>query len=137
MDSSRIDSGQGARVVSIEGKERRVCQRRRCWGTTWINFLPEQIRQVAYLIDLGLGGCCIESDTAMPAAPHMCVEVHLNVDGFTLQLAGVIRHVEKNTRAGIEFTDMSLRKVEQIHRLMAALIEAEKIRLAGVEELGG
>ena len=92
---------------------------------------------LCYLVDLSLGGCLVDADEAIPACVNACVEVLLQVDQLTLRLAGVIRHMEKKTRAGIGFTDLSLRKAEQIHHLLGILIEEEKQRLAGVRELGG
>jgi hypothetical protein len=137
MDFIQKDSAQGSPAEGSAGAEHRVNPRSHCWGTAWINILPDGIKVMSYLIDLGLGGCLIETDSAIPAMIDTSVEVLLNVADFKLRLAGVIRHMDGETKAGIEFTDLSLRKVEQIHALMAALIQAEKERLAGVKELGG
>lgn len=121
-----------------EGRERRTCPRSSCWGSTWVNILPEGIKVVGYLRNLSVKGCYIETDDAIPSRSGGRVEVLLQLGGFTLRLAGVIRHVEENNaRTGIEFTDVSPRKAEQIRRLMETLVEAEKVRLAGVKELGG
>jgi hypothetical protein len=119
------------------GKDRRASRRFRFWGIAGINILPDGPMVLCYLLDLGLGGCSVDADEAIPARVNGSVEVLLRVDQLTLRLAGVIRHMEKKTRAGIGFTDLSLRKVEQIHHLMGMLIEEEKQRLAGVKELGG
>jgi hypothetical protein len=135
MDSTQTKAAEqdGRRT----GKERRADPRFHCWGTVGIRVLPDGATFMGYLLDLGLGGFYVESDKAIPAAPAALVEVLLHLDGFSLRLAGVVRHMEENTRAGIAFTDLSLRKVEQIHKLTAAIIAAENERLAGVEKLGG
>ena len=119
------------------GPDRRADSRFSSWGTAGINILPDGPLVLCYLVDLGLGGCSVDADEAIPACVNACVEVLLQVDQLTLRLAGVIRHMEKKTRAGIGFTDLSLRKVEQVHHLLGILIDEEKQRLAGVKELGG
>jgi hypothetical protein len=137
MDITGTGSGQEAVEARSEVKERRIAPRARCWGTAAINILPDGIMVIGYLIDLGLGGCYIEADDAIPVHVDTRVDVLMDIGGVKLRLAGVILRMEGETRAGIGFTDLSLRKVEQIHQLMAAIIAAEKERLAGVEELGG
>jgi hypothetical protein len=121
-----------------EARERRTCPRAGCWGTVWINLLPEGVNVVGYLRNLSQRGCYIEADDSIPSRPGGRVEVLLHLGGSTLRLAGVIRHLEENNaRAGIEFTNMSPRKAEQIRRLMENIAKAEKERLAGVKPLGG
>ncbi len=137
MDTSQSETGQGSRVVEISSRERRIHPRSNCWGNAWIGIYPEGIKTVVYVIDLGLGGCCVDADVAIPASPNSHVEVFLKVGNSTLQVAGIIRHLEGETRAGIEFADVSPRKGRQISRLMAAIVDSEKQRLAGVEPLGG
>jgi hypothetical protein len=132
-----LEPGAPEEAIS-SGQERRIYPRSQCWGTTWINLLPEGIKTVGYLLNLGLGGCHIETDAPLPMRVGSRVEVLLYLDGFTLRLAGVVVHMEENNaRVGIEFTDVSPRKAEQIGQLMAVIVAAEKERRAGVEELGG
>ncbi len=82
---------------------------------------------MGYLLDLGLGGCRIEADAAIQASEGASVEVLIHLAGSALRMAGVIRRLEENqTRAGIEFTDVSARKTEQLQRLIDQLLaEAE------------
>jgi c-di-GMP-binding flagellar brake protein YcgR len=110
--------------LSAEGgaKERRGNPRVASWGTAWLGIFPEGTRVICYLLDLGLGGCQIEADGAIPASEGVCVEVLLHLEGSTLRLGGVIRHLEENqTRAGIEFADVSPRKAVQIQNLIDQL----------------
>ncbi|MGC9158397.1 MAG: PilZ domain-containing protein [Terracidiphilus sp.] len=131
MEPDELDPWRG-------GEDRRAEPRVRYWGTAGIRILPAGTLVLGYLLDLGLGGCLIDLDEAIPAQVGAGVEVLLSLDGFHLRLAGVVGHVEKKrTQAGITFIGLSLRKIEQIHHLMAALIEAEKQRLAGLRPLGG
>ena len=119
-------------------RERRIYPRTHCWGTTWLHILPEGPRIIGYLLNFGLGGCHLDTDSAIQAEVGDRVEVYLELDGAKLLLAGMIVHMEEgNLRVGIEFTDVSERKAEQIQRMMAAILEAEQERQAGVEELGG
>jgi c-di-GMP-binding flagellar brake protein YcgR len=123
MDSSQSDSEQGTPATEGGAAERRVHPRTEGWGTAWVGVLPEGTKALSYLLDLGLGGCHIEADDAIPATDHANVEVLLQLKGYTLLLAGVIRHLEENqTRAGIEFTDVSPRKAEQLQKLLDQLI---------------
>jgi hypothetical protein len=137
MESNQNSGKLEALVPKSGERERRHHSRFRCWGSTWINILPDGIKIVGYLLNLGSGGCQIETDVPLPAMANTTVEVLIRLDGYTLRLLGVIRHVDENARAGIEFIDVSPRKAEQIQHVMAAINEAEKMRLAGVEELGG
>ncbi len=103
--------------------ERRAHPRAHDWGTAWIGIFPEGTKALGYLLDLGLGGCRIEADEAIQAGDDSSVEVLLHLKGYTLRLAGVIRHQEDGkTRAGIEFTDVCPRKAEQIQKLLDQLI---------------
>jgi c-di-GMP-binding flagellar brake protein YcgR len=123
MDSTQKDSEQGAQAAEGGVMERRAHPRADGWGTAWIGIFPEGTKALGYLLDLGLGGCRIEADEAIPAGDNASVEVLLHLRGYTLRLAGVIRHQEEGkTRAGIEFTDVSPRKAEQIQKLLDQLI---------------
>ena len=124
MDSARNDSEQGAPAAEGVAVERRAHPRAEGWGTAWIGIFPEGTKALGYLLDLGLGGCRIEADDAIPAENDASVEVLLPLKGYTIRLAGEIRHLEDGkTRAGIEFTDVSPRKAEQIQKLLDQLIE--------------
>ncbi|MGD0293755.1 MAG: PilZ domain-containing protein [Terracidiphilus sp.] len=123
MDTTRNDSEQGASAAESGTMERRAHPRAEGWGTAWIGIFPEGTTAMGYLLDLGLGGCRIEADEAIPAGDDTSVEVLLHLKGYTLRLAGEIRHLEDGkTRAGIEFTDVCPRKAEQIQRLLDQLI---------------
>jgi hypothetical protein len=123
MDLTQKDSEQGAQAVEGGVMERRAQPRTDGWGTAWIGIFPEGIKAMGYLLDLGHGGCRIETDEAISAGDDSSVEVLLHLKGYTLRLAGVIRHQEDGkTRAGIEFTDVSPRKAKQIQKLLDQLI---------------
>lgn len=103
--------------------ERRAHPRSKGWGTAWIGIFPEGTKALSYLLDLGLGGCRVEADDAIPGANHANVEVLLHLKGYTLLLSGVIRHQEENdTMAGIEFIDVSPRKAGKIQKLLELLL---------------
>ena len=81
------------------------------------------MRAVGSVANLSVQGCSIEADKKMPLLPHERVEVHLHLHGLTLQLAGIVRYMENNERVGIEFTDVSKRKAEQIEQLIEEIVE--------------
>ncbi|HKF49559.1 MAG TPA: PilZ domain-containing protein [Terracidiphilus sp.] len=106
--------------------EQRVHPRLRCKGIAELRVLPVGGVAVGALFDLSKKGCCILSDVPIPAFEHSNVEVHLKIKGMSLRVAGVVRHVHGQTRAGIEFLEVSARKAEQIEELMAELVEMDR-----------
>jgi c-di-GMP-binding flagellar brake protein YcgR len=123
MDAKQSDSEQGTPSAEGIAVERRAHPRAKGWGTAWIGVFPEGTKAISYLLDLGLGGCRVEADEAIPATDHANVEVLLHLEGYTLLLAGVIRHQEENnTKAGIEFIDVNPRKAEKIQKLLDQLL---------------
>lgn len=123
MDSERKDAEQGPPATEGVAVERRAHPRAKSWGTAWIGIFPEGTKSLSYLLDMGLGGCRIEADEAIPATADASVEVLLQLKGSTLRLAGVIRHMEEDqTMAGIEFTEVNPRKAERIQKLIDQII---------------
>lgn len=106
-----------------EESDRRAHPRLDCKGGAEIHVYPERVRTLGAVSNLSVSGCSIEADKKMPMLPHERVEVHLHLNGLTLQLAGVVRHMENNERVGIEFTDVSKRKAAQISQLIGEIIE--------------
>lgn len=106
-----------------EAPDRRAHQRLFCKGGAEIHIYPERMRAVGSVANLSAQGCSIEADKKMPLLPHERVEVHLHLHGLTVQLAGIVRYMENNERVGIEFTDVSKRKAEQISQLMEEIVE--------------
>lgn len=131
MDSSSAVSQQPVLDPSNGHRERRNHPRLQCKGLAEFRVLPDGPVVLGFLSNLCMGGCSIECEKELPAkAQEMAlIEVQLDVDDFRLRLAGCIRHVEGNLIVGIQFTDVSSRKEEQIRHLMAELVEAEKQRL--------
>lgn len=123
-------ASQGATKSGHESEctqhEQRVHPRLRCKGIAELRVLPVGGVAVGALFDLSKNGCCILSDIPIPAFEHSNVEVHLKVKGMSLRVAGVVRHVHGQTRAGIEFLEVSARKAEQIEELMGELVEMDR-----------
>ncbi len=119
----RKDSEQGPPATEGGAMERRAHPRANGWGTAWIGIFPEGTKALGYLLDLGLGGCRIEADEAIPATDDASVEVLSASEGLHAATGG--RDTPPGggkTRAGIEFTDVSPRKAEQIQKLLDQLI---------------
>lgn len=98
--------------------ERRKYARLRCKGAAEIRYLEMDARTTGTLVDLSVAGCCIEAGDALPVAENPVVEVHLRVNRSVLCVAGVVRYVRQERRAGIEFTGMTERKAQQIKDLV-------------------
>lgn len=110
--------------------ERRSQPRLRCKGTAELRLLSSNNRISGALLsgailDLSVSGCCVETAAAIPPIENPVVEAILTVNKFTLRVAGVVRHVKEDRRAGIEFVDVTKRKAEQIEELVKELIERE------------
>ena len=98
--------------------ERRTHRRMPCKGLAEVRFLESEMRLHGTLFDLTVAGCCIEMPDPLPEFKEAIVEVHLSVNGVRLRIAGVLRNVRRQRRAGIEFTEVSSRKAEQIRQLV-------------------
>jgi len=123
----------GAPCAPSVVQERRFHVRKDCWGYYWISMLPGCLKILGYPINLSVGGCYFETNTEIPAEVGARVEVHLRVDGHTLLLLGVICHKEGETHVGIQFTQVSSRKAEQIRHLVTELEEREKELLDNIQ----
>jgi c-di-GMP-binding flagellar brake protein YcgR len=116
--------------------ERRAHPRLACKGVGEFTILPDGPRIVGALTNLSLGGCCIVSETEIPAQPCAQVEVQLTACDIRLRLAAEVRRIDKGN-VGIQFLDVSSRKEEQIQYLIDELLELEKLRTPGKDEGGG
>jgi c-di-GMP-binding flagellar brake protein YcgR len=87
-----------------------------------IRILPYGPEVLGALLDISEGGCGVEFGIAIPAQVGTQVEVDLNVRGERLKRTGVIRNInvirriERETRAGIEFVEVSGRRGEPVDR---------------------
>jgi len=126
MEEYPIPAMNEAWYVRCRQDDRRAQPRLRCKGVAEIWILHSEGKIEGILLDLSVAGCCIETKAALPSIENLCVEIRLSVKGFTLRIAGVVRNVKKDRRAGIEFNDMTERKAAQIRELIADLIESEK-----------
>lgn len=104
-------------------EERRAHPRLRCKGTARMQVLPDGKKIEGALINLSQGGCLIETESPLPFEAGVSVELHLHVSSFTLRQLGVICRIEDEYYAGIEFSEVSSRKSEQIRVLIEELVE--------------
>jgi c-di-GMP-binding flagellar brake protein YcgR len=97
-------------------------------GTAVIRIQPYGPDVLGVLLDLSEGGCGVEFGIGIPAQVGAPVEVDLNVRGVTLRRAGVIRYievirrVERETRAGIEFIEASPQRSEEVDCSVSGLL---------------
>ena len=79
------------------------------------------------LLDLSVHGCCIEWAEPAPADTGSEIEIRMNVKGNVLRLMGVIRYVYRKKRTGIEFSELSPRKQQQIDAVIADYMEMRRL----------
>lgn len=111
-----------------QGIERRGELRRGACGYARLMCLPDGPEVRGTLSNLCAKGCAIDSEREIAAVVNNQVEVRLEVEGFQLRLLGVVRHLEDNHLAGIEFVELSSRKVDQIEEVMKELASLEQHR---------
>ncbi len=125
MEQHRNQAARPKGPPKCHQDERRKQPRLHCKGVAEISVLSVKAKIPGTLLDLSVSGCCIHSSLPLPSIENPFVEVHLHVKGISLRLAGVVRHVRKDHRAGIEFVDVTSRKAEQIKELIQELLEME------------
>jgi PilZ domain len=120
------------------GSENRRYPRLCCGGIANLRVIPSGGKETGSLINLSKRGCCFLADDPLRGVEGSTIEVHLKIRGIDIRVAGVIRHVHKGIRAGIEFVGLSSRKCVQIDELIAELValdqHAEKIRQAALRK---
>lgn len=108
--------------AAMQQDERRAKPRLRCKGIAELIVFPLVKKMPGTLLDLSVNGCCIDTEAPLPPIENPAVEVVLTVSGFKLRLAGVVRNVRRDHRAGIEFIDVTKRKADQIQELVKDLL---------------
>ena len=103
-----------------------------------IRILPYGPDVLGVLLDLSESGCGVEIGIAIPAQVGARVAVELHVRGVTLERAGVIRYIdvirriERETRAGIEFIEPGSRRAALLnHSVKGVLRQIDSDRAAG------
>ena len=126
MEQGSYPEGITAAQLHCKRDDRRAQPRLRCKGVAELIVLALGRRMAGTLLDLSARGCCIRTDAPLPALESPVVEVQLSVDGTTLRVAGVVRNLRGERRAGIEFTDVTARKAKQINELVTELVERNR-----------
>jgi hypothetical protein len=123
-DYSNPGYDEGSRPKCAED-ERRVKPRLHCKGVARIAIPCVEAKIAGTLLDLSVSGCCIGLDSPMPAIENPRVEVLLTLKGISLRVAGIVRHIKSGNRAGIEFVEVTARRVEDILTLFKELVEMQ------------
>jgi hypothetical protein len=138
---NKLEPGDRLMGLCEHPAERRITPRFNWKGMVSIRVLPDGPDVVGVLLDLSEGGCGIELGMAIPAKIGAPVKVSLYLDGMTLKRMGIlrniqlIRHIEKETRSGIEFTDGNSPNAEQFRLLTRGLLaQMNKDHLTSAKE---
>jgi len=121
-------SDRGAPDPAAKPRERRALRRLFWPGTAVIRILPYGPDVLGVLLDLSESGCGVEFGIAIPAQVGAQVDVELHVRGVTLARSGVIRcidvirRIERETRAGIEFIEPASRRAAHVDRSVKGVL---------------
>lgn len=112
-------------IVRYRRDERRAQLRLRCKGVAEVVLFPSGEHVPGTLLDLSVAGCCIETDRPLPPVGTSAVEVQLSVNRVVIRLAGTVRNLRRQRRAGIEFVDLPGRKAAQIKEVLEELFRRQ------------
>lgn len=107
--------------------ERRAHPRLSCKGIAKFLILPDGPNVTGNLVNLSLGGCCVDCGKEIQARLGTLLDVLLDASDLRVRLSGEIRRIE-NQQVGINFREMSPRKEGQIHFLIEELHEISRKR---------
>ena len=105
--------------------------RLKCRGIAQIKPALAEQASMGWLLDLSLGGCCIEWEHAGQCVVGTEVEVRLEVRGSILCVIGVVRYVRRGKIMGVEFGRLSARKQEQVEEMLADFLDMLRFAAAG------
>jgi len=126
MLQPHLPTDSGAASKRSKRDNRRVHLRLRCRGVAEVVVLRLERKLPGTLLNLSVGGCCIQTAQPIPSIERPSVEVRLTVNGITLRVAGIVRNVRKDHHAGIEFINVTPRKADQILELVKELMERQR-----------
>lgn len=126
MFQPHLPTDLGAASTRSKRDNRRAQPRLRCRGVAEVVVLRLERKIPGMLLDLSVGGCCIQTTQPIPSIERPSVEVRLTVNGITLRVAGIVRNVRKDRYAGIEFINVTPRKADQILELVKELTERQR-----------
>lgn len=78
-----------------------------------------------HIVDLSLGGCCIQTRDKFPLGIYTRVETEFRLRGLPFRLGGVIQAVHHADTIGVRFLDTSDRKRQQITELIEEIQQAQ------------
>ena len=110
------------------GSEQRKHRRLECGGSAEVRVLPYGSAEPGSVVDLSRNGCCFQAVAPLRGVAGSRIELHMKVCGLDVRVIGVIRHTEKQMRAGIEFVSLTDRKRGELDELLEELAEQAKQR---------
>lgn len=107
--------------------ERRAHPRLSCKGIAKFLILPDGPNVTGNLVNLSLGGCCVECEKEIQARLGTPLDVLLDACDLRVRLSAEICRIDE-LQVGIKFMEMSPRKEGQVHFLIEELYEISKKR---------
>jgi len=109
--------------------ERRAHPRLSCKGIAKFLILPDGPNVTGNLVNLSLGGCCVDCGKELQVRLGTTLDVLLDACDLRVRLSGEICRIDEQ-QVGIRFLEMSPRKEGQIHFLIEELYEVSKKRIS-------
>lgn len=85
------------------------------------------------ILDLSVGGCCLETEEPFTAGAIAGVEVHIALFGIEIQIPGQTQWIEDENLIGIKFIHPGVRTKNQVASIISCLMDpnaAESVRAA-------
>jgi PilZ domain len=111
---------------SNEGDDRRSSTRFSCGGVAKISCLPSDgIFLPGKILDLSLGGCCV--DTTLPMGHGVRTEIVVRDNSASFRAVGEVRAIRGGSGAGVEFVHLSAGGKDILTDLVAELARLQVV----------
>ena len=93
-------------------------------------FIGRGLPLAARILDLSLQGCRIRARDRLAAAPHAPVEVAFSINGIAFRFSGAVQWTDGRHIAGIRFTSVPARRLEELAEVLVEIESAEAAKAA-------
>jgi hypothetical protein len=118
-------SSSMAAVLAVHGQHSRVTSPgQEDWPVT-VRDMQAERQSLGSITELSMGGCCVLFAKPFVGVLHHEVEVEFEIQRLHFRLAGLPRAVHEQRLVGIEFKQMSYRRMDELTQLIVELTPRE------------